>query len=68
MAGTPSGFAFDVFGERVEVRHHGRPSATLRGATARRFLDDVERRDPQQVMARVTGQYRHGNERVRHRP
>ena len=68
MAGTPSGFEFSVFGDRVEVRHHGRRAATLRGAPARAFLTDIERTDPQQVMARVTGQYKHGNERGYHRP
>ena len=68
MTGTPQGFEFAVFGERVEVRHHGRRAATLRGVAAQTFLADVERTDPQQVMARVTGQYKHGNERTRHRP
>jgi hypothetical protein len=68
MAGTPSGFEFSVFGDRVEVRHRGRRAATLRGASARAFLADVERTDPQQVMARVTGQYKRGNERGYHRP
>ncbi|MBD3942339.1 hypothetical protein IF188_11580 [Microbacterium sp. NEAU-LLC] len=68
MAGTPGGFEFTVFGDRVEVRHHGRRAATLRGGTAQKFLADVETADPQHVMARVTGQYKHGNERRPHRP
>lgn len=68
MAGQPSGFEFVVHGERVEVRHHGRPAATLRGAAAQKFLADVERGDPQHVMARVTGNYKHGNERAARRP
>lgn len=63
MAGTPSGFAFTVRGERVEITHDGRSAATLRGAAVVTFLADVERRDPQQVMARVTGNYKRGNER-----
>ncbi|GAA3909944.1 hypothetical protein [Microbacterium invictum] len=63
MARIPSGFEFTVAGEQVEIRHHGRRAATLRGPAARRFLVDVETRDPQQVMARVTGNYKHGNER-----
>lgn len=67
MPGVPSGFEFVVHGEHVEVRHHGRRAATLRGAAAHRFLIDVERADPQRVMARVTGQYKRGNERMSHR-
>ena len=63
MAGAPSGFEFTVMGERIEIRHHGRLAATLRKSAAVKFLDDVERGDPQQVMARVTGNYRRGNER-----
>jgi hypothetical protein len=48
----------------VHVTHHGRPAAVLRNEKARRFLQDVEAGDPQQVMARVTGNYKRGNERV----
>jgi hypothetical protein len=64
MAEEPSGFAYEVrkSGD-VLVTHHGRQAAVLRGRAAERFLADVGRRDPQQVMARVTGNYRHGNER-----
>lgn len=64
MAGAPSGFEFIVQGERIEIRHHGRPAATLRKSAAATFLDDVARGDdPQQLMARVTGNYKRGNER-----
>ncbi|TQS45914.1 hypothetical protein [Cryptosporangium phraense] len=64
MAGTPEGFTYRVrkSGD-VEVRHHGRAATVLRGAVAARFLADVERGDPQQLMARLTGNYKHGNER-----
>ena len=69
MAGTPDGFEFTLRGDRVEIRHHGRLAATLRKSSAMKFLDDVERDDPQQVMARVTGNYKRGNERSgTHRP
>jgi hypothetical protein len=37
---------------------------TVRGGRAAVFLAEVEQDDPQQVMARWTGQYRHGNERT----
>ena len=63
MSGSPGGFEFTVSGSRVEISHHGRHAATLRGAAALKFLSDVERGDPQQVMARVTGNYKRGNER-----
>jgi hypothetical protein len=63
MAGAPTGFEFLVRGDTVEVRHHGLRAAMLRKEAAAKFLADVERGDPQQVMARVTGNYKRGNER-----
>lgn len=63
MAGVPNGFEFVERGEVVEIRHHGRLATTLRKAAARKFLADVERGDPQLVMALVTGNYKRGNER-----
>ncbi|HCJ49507.1 MAG TPA: hypothetical protein DHW40_09295 [Microbacterium sp.] len=63
MASSPSGFEFVRRGAQVEIRHDGRHAATLRNRAAEKFLDDVERLDPQLVMARVTGNYRHENER-----
>lgn len=68
VSGSPSGFAFTVRDERIEIRHNGRLAATLRKSAARKFLSDVERQDPQHVMARVTGNYKRGNERPEHRP
>lgn len=55
----------------VDVLHRGRLAATLRGAKARAFLDEAAAaaaRDAQQLMARVTGNYKRGNERtaIRH--
>ena len=50
----------------VEITHHGRLAATLRGKRALRFADDRTRLAPaelQQLMARLTGNYRRGNER-----
>lgn len=46
------------------MQHHGRAAGVLRGAAAARFLAEVEEGDPQELMARLTGNYRHGNERV----
>jgi hypothetical protein len=51
----------------VEVLHHGRVAATLRGRDAAEFvaeLPDPTGPDAQQVMARVTGNYKRGNERL----
>lgn len=61
---APSGFAYTVRknGE-VVITHHGRQAVTLRGDKARKFLDQVGNRDSQELMARVTGNYRRGNER-----
>ncbi|MBH9551270.1 hypothetical protein [Inhella gelatinilytica] len=50
----------------VEVTHHGRWAATLRGRDASEFLARVDGGSPeaaQQLMARLTGNYRRGNER-----
>ncbi len=49
----------------VEIFHHGRLAATLRGAEATRFIQEAERGGfsvAQQRMARLTGNYRRGNE------
>lgn len=63
MAGRAEGFDYEQRGDEVVVTHHGRRAAVLRGARAQEFLEDVERGDPQELMARVTGNYRRGNER-----
>ncbi|MDG4827356.1 hypothetical protein O7635_36395 [Asanoa sp. WMMD1127] len=47
----------------VVILHHGRPATTLRGGRAAEFLAEVDA-DPQGVMARWTGNYRRGNERM----
>lgn len=60
----PAGFDYVVRGATVVISHCGRPAGVLRGPAAGRFLRDIERSDPQQVMARVTGDYKHGNESV----
>ena len=51
----------------VEILHHGRVASTLRGSDAAEFLAEVELGEPadaQQLMARVTGNYKRGNERL----
>ncbi|MDQ2748879.1 MAG: hypothetical protein M3Y44_05035 [Actinomycetota bacterium] len=64
MTGRPDGFAYDLIGGDVVITHQGWRAGTLRGAAAAQFLTDVEIDDPQALMARVTGHYKHGNERV----
>jgi len=64
MTGRAEGFEYVRRSDgRVIITHHGTVAATLRGARAAEFLADVED-DPQLAMARWTGNYRHGNERV----
>lgn len=64
MAQSPSGFEYRRVDDEVVINHHGRRATTLRGAVAARFLTDVEDGDPQELMARLTGNYKHGNERT----
>jgi hypothetical protein len=54
-------------GGGVEILHQGRLAATLRGHDADDFLAEVEAGDEaqaQQLMARLTGNYKRGNERL----
>jgi len=62
--GAPTGFTYEQrkSGEIV-IRHHGKLATTLRGRSATKFLSDISRQPEQQVMARVTGNYKRGNER-----
>ncbi|WP_105566182.1 hypothetical protein [Microbacterium halophytorum] len=62
--GTPNGFSYTVRGDEVVITHRGKSAAVLRGVKAAAFLEQVERGDPQQLMARATGNYRRGNERM----
>ena len=51
----------------AEILHKGRLAATLRGDQAQEFAAEAqscEFADLQQLMARLTGNYKHGNERA----
>lgn len=65
---APEGFEYS---ERkngdVAIFHHGRLATTLRKAAAGRFLKAAKDGDPQELMARATGNYKRGNERGRGR-
>ncbi len=51
----------------VVISHHGRVATTLRGRRADRFVEDVADEDGQALMARLTGNYKRGNERASQR-
>lgn len=60
---SPEGFSYQVRKNGdVVISHHGRVATTLRAAAARDFLDAIDAGDAQEVMARVTGNYKRGNE------
>lgn len=60
----PEGFTYEKRKSGDVVIHHlGRLAVTLRGRKAVKFLADVRDGDPQHLMARVTGNYKRGNER-----
>jgi hypothetical protein len=62
---SPHGFRYEAHTDgSVHITHHGRPAAVLRGRRADAFRAEVETGDPQLVMARWTGNYKHGNERT----
>ncbi len=64
----PEGFEFSKRRDgSIAIRHHGRPATVLRGPRAQEFLGELETGDPQEIMARWTGNYRRGNERVARR-
>jgi hypothetical protein len=51
----------------VEIRHHGRLAGILRGMEAAEFLAEADASSDaelQQTMARLTGNYKRGNERT----
>lgn len=65
MPNQPNGFKYTIAENGdVTISHHGRSAATLRGSSARKFRDDLEAADPQELMARLTGNYKRGNERT----
>lgn len=50
----------------LEVLHHGRLASTLRGREGQDLADELARcteAEAQQVLARVTGNYKRGNEK-----
>ena len=64
MVKRPYGFTYQQVGDEVVISHDGRRATTLRSAAADRFMAEVQHIDPQALMARLTGNYKHGNERT----
>jgi len=66
-SGEDLGFTFlETKNGEILIRHFGRTATTLRGHRARTFKEDIETLafgEQQQLMARITGNYRRGNER-----
>ncbi len=64
----PAGFSYVVRASgEVVIHHRGTLATTLRGDAAAEFVAEVEAgddADAQELMARVTGNYRRGNERT----
>ena len=46
----------------IVITRSGKTVTVLRGAAAKKFKDSLERLEPQEAMARITGNYKHGNE------
>ena len=64
--GENLGFAFLETKGEILIKRFGRGVATLRGNRARAFKEDIEALsfdEQQQLMARLTGNYKGGNER-----
>ncbi|MBO6557345.1 MAG: hypothetical protein JJ957_12655 [Pseudomonadales bacterium] len=66
MKNKPEGFTFqETKGGLVTIWHHGRQAAQLKGNQATKFLMFSERASENELqhrLARLTGNYKHGNE------
>jgi len=61
---APSGFSWEQHKNGdVVITHHGRVASILRNRKALDFVEEVGLDDDQALMARLTGNYKRGNER-----
>ena len=62
------GFVFRIVKSgNVLIHHHRKLAATLRGARAKSFIAQIETSsfvEQQELMARITGNYKRGNEKL----
>ncbi|NOI66984.1 hypothetical protein [Vibrio sp. 99-8-1] len=61
------GFKFNRVKGEVTIYHHGKRATVLRGAKAKEVeqeLNDCDFNGQQQLMARLTGNYKRGNEKL----
>lgn len=66
MPANDLGFDWDRQGDTVRLLRYGKPVTVLRGDRAAEFLDEADGasvEELQQLLARLTGRYKHGNER-----
>jgi hypothetical protein len=67
LMGTPTGFTYRArIDGSVAITHQGKAAGILRGSKASKFLAEASSTDStglQQTMARLTGNYKHGNEK-----
>lgn len=60
------GFTYTIKDQVVTLYHGEKKATVLRGQKALEFIDETENASSaalQQLMARLTGNYKHGNER-----
>ncbi len=58
-------FTFRRTGDgRIFIHWHGRQAAILKGSAAERFMKDLTDENAQLLMARVTGNFKRGNEKT----
>ena len=61
------GFTFSLFLNEVHIYHYGQKATVLRGQKAVQFesaIDTTDMESQQQLMARITGNYKRGNEKL----
>lgn len=67
MMSNDLGFTYIKQNNEYLILHHGKRATVLRGNKAKEFQDDMNtlgNNEQQQLMDRLTGNYKHGNERI----
>ncbi len=61
------GFTYKEMNGEFQIFHHGKKAVKLRGIKAKKFKDEIEFSDSatlQHIMARLTGNFKRGNEKI----